>query len=63
VALISLTFVAAMFWGMVTSGLLKYLFRLNEDQTLIVFVPAAFIVAAICYFKRHKLARAAGFDD
>jgi hypothetical protein len=52
-----------MFWGMVTAGLLKYLLRLNEDQTLIVFVPTAFIVTAIFYFKRHKLARAAGFDD
>jgi len=52
-----------MVWGAVAAGLMKYFLRLSEDQTLIVFVPTAVIVAAFCYFNRHKLARAAGFDD
>lgn len=63
VALISLTFVAAMFWGAVAAGLLKLLLSLSEGQTLIVFASAAAIVIAFLYFNRHKLARAAGFDD
>lgn len=63
VALISLTFVAVMVWGAAAAGLMKYFLRLSEDQALIVFVPTAVIVAAFCYFNRHKLARAAGFDD
>jgi len=63
VALSSLIFVAAMFWGAVTAGLLKYLFALSQEETLIVFVPAAIVVGLCCYFNRHKLARAAGFDD
>jgi hypothetical protein len=63
VALTSLMFVAAMFWGAVTAGLVKYLFALSQEQTQVVFVPAAIIVGLCCYFNRQKLARAAGFDD
>jgi hypothetical protein len=63
VALISLTFVAAIFWGAVIAGTVKYLLTLGDNDTLVIFFPAACIVTAFCYFNRHKLARAAGFDD
>ena len=63
VALTSLIFVAAMFWGAVTAGLVKYLFALSQEQAQIVFVATTIIVGLCCYFNRHKLARAAGFDD
>lgn len=63
IALTSMIFVAAIFWGAVTAGLVKYLFALNHEQTPFVFVPAATIVGLLCYSNRHKLARAAGFDD
>lgn len=63
VALTSLMFVAAIFWGAVTAGLVKYLFALTQEETQVVFVPAAIIVGLCCYFIRYKLARAAGFDD
>lgn len=61
-ALGSLTVGASLFWGLLFAGLLKYIFDLSQEQTRIAFVPAAIVVAAYCYFARHKLARAAGFD-
>ena len=61
-ALVSLTVAASLFWGLLFAGLLKYVFDLSQEQTRIAFVPAAIAVAAFCYFVRHKLARAAGFD-
>ena len=63
ISLTSLIFVAAMFWGAVIAGLAKYLFTLSQEPTQVVFVIAAIIVGVCCYFKRYKLARAAGFDD
>jgi carbon starvation protein CstA len=63
VALTSLMFVAAIFWGAITAGLVKYLFALTQEETQVVFVPAAIIVGLYCYFIRYKLTRAAGFDD
>jgi hypothetical protein len=62
VALVCLTIVASLFWGALFAGLVKYALDLSQEQARTIFVPAAIAVAAYCYFVRHKLARAAGFD-
>lgn len=63
VALISMTVTASIFWGMLFAGLVKYALDLSQEQTQVVFIPAAMMVGAFCYFIRHKLARAVGFYD
>lgn len=60
--LVSLSIGASLFWGLLLAGLVKYAFDLSQEQARMVFVPTAIAVAACCYFARHKLARAAGFD-
>jgi membrane protein YdbS with pleckstrin-like domain len=64
VAVISLTLTAAIFWGAVAAGLVKYALGLSSEHAfalLVIFASVIFLV--YFYFCRHKLARAAGFDD
>lgn len=63
VALTCMTIGASLFWGMLFAGLVKYALDLSQEQTRVVFIPAAIAVGAYLYFNRHKLARALGFDD
>jgi hypothetical protein len=62
IAVISLSISATMFWGLLFAGSMKYAFDLNEEWTLVAFIPAAIVLGIYFYFIRSKLARACGFD-
>jgi predicted Na+-dependent transporter len=64
VAVISLTLTAAIFWGAIVAGLVKYECRLSSEQAFALLVVFACLIFFVYfYFYRRKIARAAGFDD
>jgi len=64
VALVSLSLGAAIFWGAVVAGVLKWAFDLTEVNALVFCgLPVATASLLYLYLNRHKLARSAGFDD
>lgn len=64
IALISCSIAAALFWGGLAAGMAKYALGLSqEDAFFFCWIPASAAFAVYCYYIRHKLSRALGFDE
>jgi hypothetical protein len=64
IALISYSVATALFWGGIAAGIAKYALGLSQESAFFFcWIPASAGFAVYCYYIRHKLSRALGFDD
>ncbi|MES2260084.1 MAG: hypothetical protein V4724_16300 [Pseudomonadota bacterium] len=63
VAFACVTFTAAVFWGFILAGVLRYFIELPQEYAFAVIFPVAVAVAVFSIANREKLFIAMGFDN